>query len=130
MLRRARPSMFRRGSCSSYSIHCIHLYAGHELQTEEISHNALTCAYYRGNIFAYDGTPESDSIFSAQSSVITSLADTGDCVIVGRCADAVLKSKYDCFNVFIHAPVESRKKNELPNNTVSKPTTQKASSIV
>ena len=79
-----------------------------ESVTEEISHNALTCAYYRGNIFAYDGTPESDSIFSAQSSVISSLADAGDCVIVGRCANAVLKSRCDSFNVFIHAPIESR----------------------
>jgi len=79
-----------------------------ESATEEISYGALTNAYYMGNIFAYGGTPDSDSVFSAQSSVISSLVDAGDCVIVGRCADAVLEGKCDCFNVFIHAPIESR----------------------
>ena len=36
------------------------------------------------------------------------LAEKGPCVIVGRCADYLLKDRADCLNVFIHASAEFR----------------------
>ena len=43
-----------------------------------------------------------------QFEVIRKLADKGPCVIVGRCADYVLKDRADCVNVFIHSNIRDR----------------------
>ncbi len=52
--------------------------------------------------------PASDMIFIAQSRVIKDLYSKESCVIVGRCADYVLRGYDNVVNVFIHAPLESR----------------------
>ncbi len=52
--------------------------------------------------------PMSDQIFLVQSKIIRELAEKGPCVIVGRCADYVLRNMPNCMNVFIHAPIEER----------------------
>ncbi len=52
--------------------------------------------------------PASDMIFIAQSRVIKDLYNKESCVIVGRCADYVLRDCDDVIKVFIHAPLESR----------------------
>ena len=44
-------------------------------------------------------------IYTAQASVIRALADKGPCVIVGRCADAILP---EAVNLFVFADLESR----------------------
>lgn len=52
--------------------------------------------------------PMSDQIFLMQSKIIQELAEKGPCVIIGRCADYVLRDMPNCLNVFIHAPLEER----------------------
>lgn len=52
--------------------------------------------------------PMSDQIFLVQSKIIQELADKGPCVIVGRCADYILRNMPNCLNVFVHAPMEER----------------------
>ncbi|HBI51370.1 MAG TPA: cytidylate kinase-like family protein [Ruminococcaceae bacterium] len=52
--------------------------------------------------------PASDMIFIAQSRVIKDLYNKESCVIVGRCADYVLRGYANVSNVFITAPLESR----------------------
>lgn len=54
--------------------------------------------------------PMSDQIFLVQSKIIQELAEQGPCVIVGRCADYVLRNTPGCMNVFIHSPMEERVK--------------------
>ena len=54
------------------------------------------------------GLTNQDKMFSIQSGIIEELANEGPCVIVGRCADFVLRDKADCLNVFIHASMEKR----------------------
>ncbi|MDL2236736.1 cytidylate kinase-like family protein [Christensenellaceae bacterium OttesenSCG-928-K19] len=49
-----------------------------------------------------------DKLFFAQADVIKKAAEKGPCVIVGRCADYILRDRSDCLNVFIHAPLETR----------------------
>lgn len=44
-----------------------------------------------------------DRIFIAQSGVIQEYAQEGSCVIVGRCADYILKDNKNCLNIFVHA---------------------------
>lgn len=49
-----------------------------------------------------------DQLFVCQTNVIRRLADEGPCVIVGRCADYILREREDCLHVFIHADMEHR----------------------
>lgn len=49
-----------------------------------------------------------DRIYLAQSDIITKLAHNGPCVIVGRCADYVLRDHENVVNVFVWASLESR----------------------
>ncbi|HIT56955.1 MAG TPA: cytidylate kinase-like family protein [Candidatus Galloscillospira stercoripullorum] len=49
-----------------------------------------------------------DYLWEVQYRVITELAEQGPCVIVGRCADYILRGKADCLRVFIHADLDFR----------------------
>lgn len=40
--------------------------------------------------------------------MVTDLASQGPCVIIGRCADYILRDIADCLTVFIHASDEKR----------------------
>ena len=52
--------------------------------------------------------PGEDILWEHQYKVITELAEKGPCVIVGRCADYILRDKADCLKVFIHADMKFR----------------------
>lgn len=52
------------------------------------------------------GQSQQDDIWLMQSRAICELAEKGSCVIVGRCADYVLREKADCLRVFIHADMK------------------------
>lgn len=56
----------------------------------------------------YSATATQDYLWEIQLRLITKLADEGPCVIVGRCADYILRDKADCLNVFIHSDMQSR----------------------
>lgn len=47
-----------------------------------------------------------DNLFNYQAKVIKQLAETESCVIVGRCADYILKEMDNVIKVFVHAPLE------------------------
>lgn len=49
-----------------------------------------------------------DQVFVAESNALREVARQGPCVIVGRCADYVLKNDYDVFSVFIYADLAIR----------------------
>ena len=61
---------------------------------------------YKGDIIS----PESgefvsdDNLFNYQAKVVKDLAENENCVIVGRCADYVLKDYDHVLSVFIHGP--------------------------
>lgn len=48
-----------------------------------------------------------DSVFNSQSSVIRDIAAGEACVIVGRCADYVLRDFDGLISIFVHAPLKS-----------------------
>lgn len=56
------------------------------------------------------GLPLNDSMYLTQCDIISNLAEKGDCVIIGRCADYVLRRHKMCANVFICASKEDRVK--------------------
>lgn len=49
-----------------------------------------------------------DDLWCVQRQVILELAGNGPCVIVGRCADYILRETADCLNVFIYSDMEKR----------------------
>lgn len=52
--------------------------------------------------------PLNDKLFILQSEVIKGYAEAGSCVIIGRCADYVLKDDHDVFRIFIYGDLEHR----------------------
>ncbi|MDF2541274.1 MAG: hypothetical protein K0S47_992 [Herbinix sp.] len=54
-----------------------------------------------------------DQIYLAQSEVIRNVAMEGPCVIVGRCADYILRDFQNVINVFIWADLEYRKNRAI-----------------
>ena len=50
----------------------------------------------------------SDRLIKAQSDIIKQLADKESCIIIGRCANYVLKDRPDCISVYIYAPFDKR----------------------
>lgn len=54
------------------------------------------------------GPTNEDYLWTVQRKVILELAEKGPCVIVGRCADYILRDHADCLKVFIHASMEYR----------------------
>lgn len=69
-------------------------------------------AYYPitfGHTFSYSAgiiDPQVE-VMSEQNKLLKSLAQKGDCLIVGRCADVVLR-EYEPFNLFIYADPDSK----------------------
>ena len=49
-----------------------------------------------------------DRIYLAQSNVIRKFADEGPCIIIGRCADYILKDYDNVVHIFIHANPQFR----------------------
>ncbi len=47
------------------------------------------------------------SVYTAQNSIIKELADRSDCVIVGRCADFILRER-NPYRIFVYADMKSR----------------------
>ncbi|MDR1217926.1 MAG: cytidylate kinase-like family protein [Oscillospiraceae bacterium] len=58
-------------------------------------------------------TPTSDKMFLAQSAVIKEMAASESCVIVGRCADYILRDDPGSVRVFVHANTEDRIKRAV-----------------
>ena len=50
-----------------------------------------------------------DRIYLAQSDIIRKVAEEGPCVIVGRCADHILREMEHVIHVFVYADMEFRK---------------------
>ena len=64
----------------------------------------------------YIDMPLNHRIFLAQFDTIRRIADEGPCVIVGRCADYVLRDHENVINVFIKASTEQRIKRIIKYN--------------
>lgn len=60
-----------------------------------------------------------DKIFEAECQVVRNLAKKGNCVIVGRCADYVLRNSGNCLKVFFSAPLMSRIRRVAQRQNIS-----------
>ncbi len=64
------------------------------------------------------------SLYGAQCEIITDLAKKSDCVIIGRCADYILR-ELKPYRIFIYADIESRIKRCLQRSSVDESYTEK-----
>ncbi len=67
----------------------------------------------------YNDFLNNDNIFKIQSDVIREIADRGSCIIVGRCADYVLRERENLVKIFIHAGLDTRTKRIAERDGVS-----------
>ena len=80
-----------------------------ERMTGSLLFNIASSLSFANNVFSTNnGVTLQDEIYFTQTRIITELADKGPCVIVGRCADYILREREDCLNVFIFADNESK----------------------
>lgn len=63
--------------------------------------------------------PINDRLFLAQSEVIRDIAENGSAVIVGRCADYILREYPNLFSVFIFADAKARAARVAERNNVT-----------
>ncbi len=87
--------------------------------TNSLLFNLATNGYMFGNAVTNYGLSLSDQVFQAESKVIKDIAKQGSCVIVGRCADYILKNDFNCFNVFICSDFEKRCEHVIKNHGIS-----------
>ena len=72
--------------------------------------SSLLFALATASQYSADGLSMHDRLYIEQTKIIEEIAAEGDCVIVGRCADYILREYRDCLHVFIHADMKSRAK--------------------
>lgn len=70
----------------------------------------------KGGEAAAKGVSVGESLFRVQSQLILDIARAGSCVIVGRCADYILRDFPELFSVFITAPVPERLARVMDRN--------------
>ncbi len=66
-----------------------------------------------------------DKIFLAQFQVIREAADKGPCVIIGRCADYILRNHPNAIHIFIHASLANRVKRAVQYYGLTSDTAEK-----
>ncbi|MBR2474331.1 MAG: cytidylate kinase-like family protein [Clostridia bacterium] len=87
---------------------------------------------YKVSRSAYDGEPiitadardnvsdtANRNLYNYQERVIKGLADSSSCVIIGRCADYMLRDRYNVLRVFISSTRESRAERESKRSRIT-----------
>jgi len=89
---------------------CQEIFEDHdEKPTRSLLFSLVTGMQMRGDAGSmYMDMPLNHKIFLAQFDAIRRIASEGPCVIVGRCADYVLKDREDAVSVFVKADIEQR----------------------
>ena len=89
---------------------CEELFEDHdEKPTRSFLYSLVTGVQTHGNPSTmYMDMPLNHRIFLAQFDTIRRLAGNGPCVVVGRCADYVLRDEKNVVNVFLTADMEHR----------------------
>ena len=63
---------------------------------------------FMGLTFGQQTSNVQDKIFKVQSQIIMELAEQQSCIIVGRCADYILRDFPNVVNIYIYAPEDDR----------------------
>lgn len=82
-------------------------------KADERASNGLSYAFsvglsYMGMFTPYTDILSNDGLFKFQSDAIRKIAEKGSCILVGRCADYILRDDPACLSFFIHNSKENR----------------------
>lgn len=95
-----------------------------ESMTNSFLYDFVNQMYLYGN---RDEEAPKDKIFEAESDAIKQLAAKGNCVIIGRCSDYVLRDNKNVLKVFFAAPLEQRIKRVMERLNLSEKTLSRLS---
>lgn len=98
-----------------------------ELRAKSSFSYSLSSAMSFGEGYIGDNVSLNEKLFITQVDVINQIASMGEGVIVGRCADYILREMPGVTNVFIHAELEDRIRRSIDEYGADP---QKAKSIV
>lgn len=73
----------------------------------------------KGLYYQYNDILNGDSLFKLQADVIKSIANEGPCIIVGRCADYILRENPHLIKLFLYADPETRIKTLMKRDNMS-----------
>ncbi len=76
---------------------------------QKLTNSLIYDLYEQNYTYVNDEIPPKDALFLVQSKIIREICAKESCVIVGRCANFILKDHPNCINIFIHANEEYRK---------------------
>ena len=62
--------------------------------------------------------PVNDKLYLLQHKIIKEIAGKENCVIVGRCADYVLRDNPNCVNIFVYADMAFRKEQSIKKHGI------------
>ena len=83
-------------------------------------------AYSSLDSLIYYDTPTNDKMFIAQSAVIADLAAKESCIILGRCADYVLRDSENLVRIFIRADMSDRIKRAVEHYSLAEKNAENA----
>ena len=79
------------------------------IENNEQKRNALATL----NSGYYSGLSNADELFVKESELIKELANKESCVIIGRCADFILKDRNDVLKVFVYSSMDDKIKRAV-----------------
>lgn len=93
-------------------------------QADERTSSGLSYAFtmgfsYMGMFTPYTDVLSNDGLFKFQSDAIRKLASKESCILVGRCADYILRDDPACLSFFIHNKMENRIQRILENQQIT-----------
>ncbi len=88
-----------------------------EIAASSLLYSLAVSASYRtiGNV----EMPINDKLFAVQSDIIRDLAERQDCIIIGRCADYILREYPGRISVYIYGPLSERSKRQAEALNIS-----------
>jgi len=90
-----------------------------EKATNSLLYSLSMGMYNFGSGFSVMGDlPVNDQLYILQHKIIREIAEKESCIIVGRCADYVLRDRTDCVNIFFYADMEYRKRESVKRHGI------------
>lgn len=90
-----------------------------EKATNSLLYSLSLGLYNYGNGFSSMGDlPVNDKLYILQHKIIKQRADEGPCVIVGRCADYVLREHKNLVKIYIYADIDVRTKRAVERQSI------------
>lgn len=101
-------------------IHEDHFESIEKKPTNSILYSVVMGMYSsRGAYVRLDDVLTDDKIYKIQADSIREIAQQGNCVFVGRCADYILRNHPNCVNIFLHSNLEDRIARVVKEQNVS-----------